>query len=140
MVALGIDYFNSVTVAICHVGLFWLAPVYGQLIRGISAWYRSLPVSSHLSCRPLLASTMLDFWIVAIPAGSASFMYTEFKIIPKICAFQYVCNKLVIEYSLVHAYYLEAFPYIYAVHTFMLCLCQLLNHNFLYFYSHRRQL
>ena len=54
---------------------------------------------------------LLDFWIVAIaiPAGSASFMYTEFK---KICAFQYVCNELVIEYFLVHAYYLEAFPYI----------------------------
>ena len=55
-----------------------LALVYGQLIRGISAWHRSLLVSSYLSCRPLLASTMhalLDFWIVAIPAGSASFMY-----------------------------------------------------------------
>ena len=115
MVALGINCFNSVTAAICHVGLFWLAPVYGQLIRGIPAWHRSLPVSSHLSCRPLLASVMhalIDFWIVAIPAGSASFMYTEFKITSKICAFQYVCNELVIEYSLVQAYYLEAFPYI----------------------------
>ena len=116
MVALGIDYFNSVPVSssmLCRPVLasssVWPANqllYIGEYQLGIGHY--------HLSCRPLLASAMLDFWIrsIAILAGSASLMYTEFKIIPKICAFQYVCNKLVIEYSLVHAYYLETFPYI----------------------------
>ena len=39
MAALGIDHGTSIQcqlVAVCHVGLFWLALAYGQLIRGIN--------------------------------------------------------------------------------------------------------
>ena len=104
-----------------------------------SPWHRLLQFShsSHMSCRPVLASSSV--W----PANQGNIsligighyhsvaichvglfrlvhaMYTEVKtdnIIPKICAFQYVCNELVIEYSCILSWG-------FSIH-FMLCLCK----------------